>query len=426
MSGDLVTWSSSDTSIATVSDNGIVAGVAGGIALVKAAAGLVEANVTVTVDEGWASVNTGHLHTCGLNNAGESYCWGYSKHGALGIGASAIATRPHKVGGGHIWSSVEAGIDYSCGVTTSGKAYCWGSGLNGRLGNGLSPGNANQSLPTLVAGDYSWGLVSSDLGRHSCGVATSGEAYCWGENIYGQIGDGTTEASHGQRDVPVLVSGGLSWSSVDVSRNHTCGVTTADEAYCWGRNSVGEIGNGGTSTHNCIKNGGSDECVVVPMPVSRGLTWASVSGGGTHTCGITTVGEGYCWGYNASGQLGDGTTKYRDEPELVNGGLTWASILGGYLFSCGVTTVGEGYCWGQNDRGQLGDGTTTDHLVPTLVSGGHVWRQIDPGGDYHTCGVTTTGEAYCWGEHGPEITDGLLGNGTTTDSSIPLKVTRPW
>ena len=103
------------------------------------------------------------------------------------------------------------------------------------------------------------------------------------------------------------------------------------------------------------------------MLVSGGHTWASVSGGTHSACGITTANDAYCWGGGSDGQLGNGLTQDSATPVLVSGGHTWASIEGGRGNFCGVTTTGEAYCWGRNDHGQLGDGTTTNHSLPAQV-----------------------------------------------------------
>ena len=141
----------------------------------------------------------------------------------------------------------------------------------------------------------------------------------------------------------------------------TCGVSTTGTAYCWGGSAYGALGDGTTSNR------------LVPTPVAGGLTFASVSAGDGHTCGVTLSGAAYCWGYNAYGQLGDGTTTGRVVPTLVAGGHAFAAVSAGPIVpffghTCGVTTSGAVYCWGDNFAGELGDGTTTQRLVPTLVA----------------------------------------------------------
>ena len=246
--------------------------------------------------------------------------------------------------------------------------------------------------------------------EHTCGVTTIGDAYCWGWNHKGQLGDGTTGTD---RATPNLVSGGHTWTSVSGGRYHTCGVTTVGDAYCWGSDQYGQLGDGTTTDSS------------VPVLVSGGHTWASVSG---DSCGMTTVGDAYCWGSNQYGQLGDGITTDSNVPVLVSGGHTWASVTNGNDHTCGVTLFNEAYCWGKNAYGQIGDGTTgggtwtwTPKHNPTVVSGGLTWVSLTNGND-HTCGVTTSDVAYCWGSN----SRGELGFGTNTHSAVPVKVGGDW
>src|SRR5207249_149557 len=165
---------------------------------------------------------------------------------------------------------------------------------------------------------------------------------------------------------PVAVSGGLTFTAVSTSDYHTCGVTTSGAAYCWGWNNSGGLGDGTSGTDR-----------LTPVAVSGGLTFAAVSAGVINACGVTTSGAAYCWGYNGSGVLGSGTTTSSATPVAVSGGLTLAAVsVGGSSpyqesHTCGVTPSGAAYCWGYNRYGQLGDGTGgTYRLTPVAVSGG--------------------------------------------------------
>ena len=143
--------------------------------------------------------------------------------------------------------------------------------------------------------------------------------------------------------------------SVSVGSIHNCGVTTAGAAYCWGWNGFGQLGNGTNTKSN------------VPVAVTGGLTFQSVSAGLQHSCGVTTAGTAYCWGENKHGRFGNGTETNSNVPVAVTGGLTFQSVSGGFYHSCGVTTAGTAYCWGNNRYGLLGNGTNTNSNVPVLV-----------------------------------------------------------
>ena len=174
-------------------------------------------------------------------------------------------------------------------------------------------------------------------------------------------------------------------ASVGAGNIHTCGLTVTGNAYCWGFNDFGQLGDGSTT--------GS----LTPVLVSGGIRFSSISTRGGHTCGVTPVGDVYCWGENFRGQLGDGTTINRLTPVLVSGGLSFASVSTAFSETCGVTTGGDAYCWGENFFGQLGDGTTINRLTPVPVAGGLTFASLSTGAT--TCGVTTTGAAYCWGRN---------------------------
>ena len=240
--------------------------------------------------------------------------------------------------------------------------------------------------------------------QSTCGVTTGGGAYCWGANEWAQLGNGSLTGSL----IPSGVSGGLSFASVSVGSfhpTHTCGVTTSGAAYCWGADSLGELGNGSPTAYS-----------LTPVAVSGGLSFAAVSGGARFTCGVTTSGAGYCWGDNGYGALGNGSNVSNSTtPVAVVGGLSFATVSAGFGQTCGVTTSGAAYCWGNNQYGQLGIGSTSPTLTPLAVSGGLSFASVSAGTDF-TCGVTTGGAAYCWGH------PGALGNGTATSSAIPVAV----
>ncbi len=201
----------------------------------------------------------------------------------------------------------------------------------------------------------------------------------------------------------------VTFASVDAGGAHSCGVTTAGEGFCWGLNSSGELGVGSLLVFDRAS----------PAPVAGGLSFTMIGVGPVHTCGVTTSGAAYCWGAGSSGQLGDGSVEASQAtPVLVAGGLRFAMISGGYAHTCGVTTDGTAYCWGDNTSGQLGDGTTEGRrTTPVPVAGGLRFTMITTG-DSHTCGATSLGVAYCWGSN----SRGQLGDGSVIGRPVPAPV----
>jgi len=212
----------------------------------------------------------------------------------------------------------------------------------------------------------------------------------------------------------------LTFATVSAGFEHTCGVTTGGAAYCWGQNDYGELGDAtNTGPEICsFSQAAPEPCSTTPVAVAGGLPFVAVSAS-EHTCGVTAPDRAAnCWGYNSVGQLGDGTTTDQSRPVVVTGGLTFAQVSAGSLHTCGVTVGSAAYCWGENSFGGLGDGTTTHRSSPVLVTGGLSFVQVSAGG-LHTCGVTTGGAAYCWGGN----FGGQLGDRDTIHRSSPVLVT---
>ena len=401
----------------------------------------------------FATITAGRHHTCGVTVGGPSYCWGMNYMGQLGDGAYSSRTAPGQVAGGWSFSKVWAGDYHTCAITTAGTALCWGMNSGtGTIGNGNLI-DANQ--PSLVSGGMSFSMIAP-ANSHTCGLATSGTAYCWGSNFAGNIGDGTV----GRTTAPGLVAGGISFSSVQTGYydKTVCGLTAAGLAYCWGYNANGQLGDGTTTDrpspaavagnvsfaklvtspygeHRCgLTSAGSAYCwgtnwsgqvgngttvnQTSPVAVSGGLTFTSIVVGGYHTCGLTSDGSAYCWGSNWQGQVGDGTTANRSSPVAVNTGLKFSKLTASQVHMCGLTTTSVAYCWGSNSSGEIGDGTNTNRNSPVIAAGGNTFTTLSSGLS-STCGLTSAGVAYCWGSN----SSGMLGDGTTTNRNVPTAVT---
>ncbi|HUL02392.1 MAG TPA: hypothetical protein VLV16_04060 [Gemmatimonadales bacterium] len=352
------------------------------------------------------AVSAGESHGCGVTAAGAAYCWGGNYHGALGDGTTTKErSTAVRVAGGVTFAAVSVGSGTTCGLTAAGAAYCWGDNQFGEIGDGTT---TDRATPVAVAGGVTFAALSAGS-LHTCGVTAAGAAYCWGQNSYGQLGDGTTT----DRSSPGLVAGAVSFTAVSAGYLHTCGVTAAGAAYCWGWASV----------------------VPSPTPalVADSISFVAVSAGDNYTCGVTGAGAAYCWGSNLLGEIGDGitTSNVRVAPVLVAGGLTFTAVSAGRLHTCGVTVGGAAYCWGARAFGQLGDGATTGpqqceglgwgetacSVVPVPVAGGLTFAAVSTG-NASTCGVTDAGAAYCWGYN----RNGQLGDGSQTDKAVPVRV----
>jgi alpha-tubulin suppressor-like RCC1 family protein len=354
-------------------------------------------------------LSAGKWHTCGVATNNRAYCWGDNSTGQLGDGTNLDRSRPTPVAGGHSFVLVSAGLTYSCGITTENRAYCWGQNTAGQLGDGTT---IDRRLPVQVAGGRRFQQVRSGA-FHTCAVNPSNVAFCWGQNSNGQLGTGNTKASL----VPVRVKGGLEFRRVFTAGLHTCGATLDDRGYCWGRNEDGQLGDGTTiqKFQPTLVTGGRRFSQVM-VGAAQGGAWNSVS------CGLTTASRAYCWGDNVAGAIGDGTSGFnlrRPTPTAVLGGLLFSGVSTGGVHTCGVTTNNVAYCWGSDGNWQSGDGdfSQNDHLTPNPVAGGHAFRAITTG-TFHTCAITTTDRAYCWGNN----SQGQLGLGFVDGNPFTPKV----
>jgi alpha-tubulin suppressor-like RCC1 family protein len=378
-------------------------------------AAALEAATAATVS--FTQLSAGGSHTCALAADGRVYCWGLNENGQLGDGTRTNHSSPKVVAGTLRFVQVSAGAYHTCALAADNRAYCWGAPQGGATGF-----FDDLLTPTAVPGGRRFVRLRSGT-YHTCGVNPYDVGFCWGKKAFGELGAGT---NYYTGETPIRIAGGLSFRSVIAGGGFTCGVTTSNKGYCWGYNLDGAVGDGTRTNRN------------KPTAVAGGLSFRSVIAGGglisdeqgtevdeTHACGLTTDNLAYCWGQGSNGQLGDGTpdgtfTSSRVRPFRVVGGLHFGQVIAGYYHSCGVTTTKVAYCWGAGSKGQLGNGSTSfGRSSPTKVAGGLLFAGVSAGPvGNHTCGITTGNKIYCWGDNA----FGQLGDGTTTRRLSPVKV----
>lgn len=292
--------------------------------------------------------------------------------------------------------ALAAGVSHSCGLSEDGNAWCWGANESGQLGDG-STTDRTSAVEVLTESTFS--ALAGGL-SHTCGLDGGGTPFCWGRNLNGQLGNGT----RADQRQPGIVSPGSVFLSITSGWNHTCGLTSAGRAFCWGLNGDGQIGDGTRVDR------------LVPTLLSG--TFQSLAAGAGHTCGISgsTV---LCWGDNRSGQVGEGAGSGGQTVPVPVEGLPGApiSLALGAVHSCALMADGSAFCWGQNLHGQLGNGTTENSDAPTQVAGGLDFSRLYAGGGM-TCGITADGSQYCWGLN----QSGQLGDGSRTNRTTPAPV----
>ena len=462
-----VTWSSSDTTTATVSSGGLVTGRGFGSTTISAAAGPHQGSALLTVNSHVASVSISphdtSVHVFDLiplvtiaRDAGGDTLSQWQDHCPAGCrvlypvslqnldttvarfvscctlegrrsGTDTIVGTADGISGRAIvhvsplaLTNTSVGNYQACGLAADSTAYCWASDHPRRATNG-------QHLVDVAAGEYAvCGLTPSGLplcfvdttltprgaptstridvgGTFLCGLTATASIWCTGVGSSGQLGSGV-DTSY-TRDAQT-VTGGHTFASVSTGEDHVCALAAGGTAYCWGSNGAGMLGSDdSTLTHRAV-----------PVLVAGNLTFVQVSAGAAHSCGVTTSGDGYCWGNNSHGELGTGDSVARRAPAPVSVTLHFLAISAGINHTCGIANGGAAYCWGAT--GTLGNGPDGSP-TPVTVSGGLTFSSIQAGhganpGSEATCGGTTNG-VYCWGL-------GVTGVGGLSQSLTPIRV----
>jgi alpha-tubulin suppressor-like RCC1 family protein len=410
---------------------------------------------------GVTAVSVGQTFACALLDSGSVECWGEGDNGTLGNGQGANSPTPVMVTElSSAVTAISAGAETVCALEIGGGVVCWGGDVDGELGNGattvgdaadtpsvvpikvkglssgvtaISTGQAPCAItssggldcwgltaeialtPTPVVANFSGTATAVTTGgsyvstAFACALVDPGEAYCWGGNGSGQLGNDSTDESSIPVENQILINMATVVASGPAA-DFACGVASGI-AYCWGDNSKGQLGNGSTT---------SSSMAVAVEGIPAGVDVADVAVGYVSACALTTGGAVYCWGDNALGELGNNTTTSSSMALAVQGlssGVTAISV--GLAYACAVLTDGTAECWGNNENATLGDNSQTVSKVPTPVQGLTDVATIAAGW-YSTCAVTTAGAVECWGAN---LYDGL-GNGdpATSASLVPTPV----
>jgi len=346
------------------------------------------------------TLSAGNSHSCAIIDNGSIACWGRGSDGQLGDGTIANRWTPtltNSQGLDRTATAIAAGGAHTCAILDNGLVSCWGhsGGSDGRLGNGDT---SDKTSPTLTSsfGNGRTAIEISAGAGHTCVILDNFSVSCWGNNDYGQIGDGTTNS----RLTPTPVIGFENNSiviGISSGTHHTCAIVENGSVYCWGYGVFGRLGNGDSSDKTSP---------TLTSSFSDGRTAISISSGGFHSCALLDDGNVSCWGWNPDGQVGineDSTSGHVvSNPSSINifdDGATAVAISLGASHSCAILDNGLVNCWGLNDFGQLGDGTSVNRYEPVLTQslGSEGFAIGISAGAYHTCALLDTGDVSCWG-----------------------------
>ncbi|HWB80872.1 MAG TPA: hypothetical protein VG755_38180, partial [Nannocystaceae bacterium] len=346
---------------------------------------------------------------------GTARSWGSNHFGVLGDGGTAPSNTPVALLGianagdisGAFYPSMGSELSACVALRDGGTVRCFGMNMHGQLGLGSTDFDAH-ATPAEVPGLDGVVDVSTN-GRHACALRSDGSVRCWGDNSYGQLGDGTTT----HRFSPVDVSGLSAVNEgpqVATGMYHGCGLRSDGTVKCWGDNSEGQIGDGTQIDRTSATLVGGLSNVT------------DVAAGGRHTCALVDDSTVRCWGRNASGELGDDSASgvRSTAPVVVYALDIVTQLAAGDGSTCALRSDGTVACWGSNVYGQLGDGFNTSADVPVLVSGMSDAIAID-GSRYHYCALRAGGQVKCWGSN----VNGQLGNGSAgagANSNVPVTV----
>ena len=464
--GFKVHWSSTNETAFTVDSNGLVLAKSRGggelVATVGAAPFQVaEHRASLQIVQKWRTVSAGLDHTCAIAALdGTGYCWGSNNAGELGTGIGGfelpLSSRPLAIATSHRFNELQAGDAHTCGEEAQVNLLCWGSRSHGALGDGQCS-FANGSCGAFTASEIPVTIISDGNldttqlrieqllvgGTFTCILARVRFGFinrvrrlrCWGAHDVNNNTDAVAFDSTAAVALPLppspFADQTTDYVEVAAGGEHVCNKPTTlylnFNIECMGMNFDGELGYGPSEYSGWNPVYQHPDGFKLPVgyadtsgnAIGEGIPLSGLAAGRNHTCAFDAVGV-LCWGLNTSGQLGQPAAPFLGHgyPIRASVPVPLVSLTAGGAHTCGLTATGAAYCWGSNSNGQLGNGTFGGtNSVAAPVGGGFTFVALSAGGS-HTCGVTPNGAIYCWGANAT----GQLGDGTQTDRALPTRV----
>lgn len=403
----------------------------------------------------WTSISVGFSHSLGIRSDGSLWAWGDNLYGQLGDGNNVDRNRPVQIATGSIWTNVSGGGYHTLGIKSNGTLWTWGKNDEGQLGNGNYD---DKNVPIMVSNANTYAVISAGM-YHSAALRRLGahpEMLRWGANDYREFGDG----SGTNYPLPREVSYGSNWVSITAGRSHSFGLTNDGQAWAWGNNRFGQLGNSSNTSvdaptrsgcsigpwatvhvspghtiatksdgtawwwgeYNTGWQGFYGDTKIYPTQIGTQPDWKSVSSGVRHFLLLKKNGTIWAWGSNAYGQVGNGKLDvYNYAPELspiqIGTDTNWASISASSDFSMAIKTNGTLWAWGDNSKGQLGIGSLTTSIVPVQVGFDNDWAEVYAGNDF-VVAIKKNGTLWTWGTNAL----GQLGDGSNTPRTSPVQI----